>query len=421
MNSASLAIKNAAYPERALHLYTQMQRKAHIFDSFSILFTLKSCTKLRNPTVIRHLHTHILKWGFSSHVYVATALLNAYVSSSFTDACQLFDELTMRNSVTWNTMITGYFRIGDVEKARGVFETMPLRNHASWSAMIAGYMNSGSWGKGLMLFHKMVAKERLMPDQYTLCSSLMACSYMGSIGLLLGKSLNGFAFKNGWTLNVELGTVLVDMYAKCGHLKNAYLIFDMMQDRNVISWTALICGAAQHGYGNEAISIFNEMIRTGVKPNELTFTGILSACAQAGLVENGRNYFRMISESGLAPRMHHYGCMVDLFGKAGKLKEAYEIIETMPFEPNVLVWSSFLSSCKLHRQFEMAERVVDRILGSVRPENHGGVYTLICDLYNLNDKCSEAERVRKLMVEQNVQKPRGSSFIFSGRSQMDPV
>ncbi|KAK1368050.1 putative tetratricopeptide-like helical domain-containing protein [Heracleum sosnowskyi] len=162
------------------------------------------------------------------------------------------------------------------------------------------------------------------------------------------------------------------------------------------------------------------MIRTGVKPNELTFTGILSACAQAGLVEDGRNYFRMISESGLKPRIQHYGCMVDMFGKAGKLGEAFGIIETMPFKPNVLVWSSFLSSCKLHKQFEMAERVVDRILGSVRPENHGGVYTLICDLYNLNHKCNEAERVRKLMVEHNVMKPRGSSFISSGSSQEDP-
>lgn len=413
MNSASLALKNASSPEIALHLYIQMQRQAHIFDSFSILFTLKSCTKLQNPTLIRHLHTHLFKWGFSSHVYVATALLNAYVSSSFTDACHLFDEMPVRNTVTWNTMITGYSRVSDVERARSVFETMPSRNLASWSAMIAGYMSCGSWGKGLMLFRRMVVKGRLKPDQYTLGSSIMACSYMDSIGLLLGKSLTGFAVKNGWALNVELGTVLVDMYAKCGDLKNAYLIFDMMQDRNVISWTALICGAAQHGHGNEAMAIFNEMVRTGVKPNELTFTGILSACAQAGLVEDGRNYFRMISECGLKPRIQHYGCMVDLFGKAGKLGEAFEIIETMPFEPNVLVWSSFLSSCKLHKQFEMAERVVDRILGSVRPENHGRVYNLICDLYNLNGKYSEAERLRYLMVEQNVKKPRGSSFISS--------
>ena len=428
MNARSLclAIKNASSPEKALHLYTLLQRWAYNFDSFSVVYTLKACTKLKNPTLIRHLHTHLFKWGFSSDVYVATALLNAYVSSSFSDACHLFDEMPVRNTVTWNTMITGYSRVGDVEKARDVFETMQVRNLASWSAMIAGYMSCGRWSKGLMLFRKMVAKGRLMPDQYMLCSSIMACGHMGSIGLLLGKSLNGFAVKNGWILSVELGTVLVDMYAKCGRWKDAYVIFEMMRDRNVISWTALICGAARHGYGDKALSIFNEMIRTEVKPNELTFTGILSACAQAGLVEEGWNYFRMISECGLKPRIQHYGCMVDLLGKAGKVGEAFEIIETMPFEPNVLVWSSFLSSCKLHKQFEMAERVVDRILRSVHPDNHGGVYTLICDLYDLNGKWNEAERVRKLMVDHNVKKPRGSSFISSGRqegakNQDDPV
>ncbi|KAL1834480.1 hypothetical protein ACET3Z_004131 [Daucus carota] len=270
MNARSLclAIKNASSPEKALHLYTLLQRWAYNFDSFSVVYTLKACTKLKNPTLIRHLHTHLFKWGFSSDVYVATALLNAYVSSSFSDACHLFDEMPVRNTVTWNTMITGYSRVGDVEKARDVFETMQVRNLASWSAMIAGYMSCGRWSRGLMLFRKMVAKGRLMPDQYMLCSSIMACGHMGSIGLLLGKSLNGFAVKNGWILSVELGTVL----------------------------------------------------------------------------------------------------------------------------------------------FEMAERVVDRILRSVHPDNHGGVYTLICDLYDLNGKWNEAERVRKLMVDHNVKKPRGSSF-----------
>ncbi|KAL7241605.1 hypothetical protein ACSBR1_014243 [Camellia fascicularis] len=209
---------------------------------------------------------------------------------------------------------------------------------------------------------------------------MVGCAHMGSIGLLLGKSIHGFIAKNGWVLNVELGTVLVDMYAKCGILKNASWVFDMMQDRNVKSWTVLICGSAQHDYGKEALFMFEMMKEVGVRPNELTFTGVLSACAQAGLVEEGRRYFRTIEEYGLEPTIQHYGCVVDMFGKARLLGEA----------------------------------VVDPVMEMVKPENDGGDYTLVSDLYVLGEKWDDAERVRKLMVNQNVRKARGSSFIRSG-------
>lgn len=295
-------------------------------------------------------------------------------------------------------MITAYSKSGDVKKARLVFEQMPLRDLASWSAMVAGYMYGGEWHSGLALFREMVVNEGLRPDKVTLGSVLSGCARMGSLGLLVGRSIHGFTAKNGWELSVDLGTVLVDMYAKCGFLKSAFRVFDLMQEKNVASWTALICGSAQHGYGKEALSMFELMQDMGVKPNEMTFTGILSACAQAGLVEEGRKYFNKIEEYGLEPRIQHYGCMVDLFGKAGLLEEAYEIINSMKLEPSVVLWSSFLSSCKVHKQFDMAERVTEQVLRTVKPENDGGVYTLISNLFVLNDKWDDAERVRKLMV-----------------------
>ncbi|THG02924.1 hypothetical protein TEA_013824 [Camellia sinensis var. sinensis] len=223
----------------------------------------------------------------------------------------------------------------------------------------------------------MLVVEQLKLEQVTLGLVLVGCAHVGSVGLLLGKSIHGLIVKNGWVLNVELGTVLVDMYAKCGFLKNASWVFDMMQDRNVKPWTVLICGSAQHGYGKETLFMFEMMKEVGVRPNELTFTGVLSACAQAGLVEEGR-YFRMIEEYGLEPTIQHYGCVVDMFGKAGLLGEAYKVMEM------------------------------------VKPENDGGVYTLVSDLYVLGEKWDDAERVRKLMVNQNVRKARGSSFIRSG-------
>lgn len=414
LGSWALALRDASFPQKALHLYSQMHRNGVPFDSFCILYTLKSCAHLRDATITRHLHAHIVKLGFSSHVYVATSLLNAYVVASFSDARLLFDEMPEKNTVSWNTMIAGYSRSGNIQKARSVFEEMPHRDVASWSAMIAAYTNHGSYELSLSLFRRMVEDGGVTPDEITASSVLSGCAHMGSLGLLAGKSIHGYVVKNGWELNVELGTVLVNMYAKCGFLKFASQVFALMEDRNVMSWTSLICGLAQHGHSEEALATFEKMQLAGVKPNELTFTGVLSACAHTGLVTEGRKYFKMIERYGLEPRIQHYGCMVDLLGKAGMLEEAYEIIKTMKLEPNIVVWGSFLSACKEHREFEMAERVIKQVLRMIKPENGGGVYSLISDLYVLGEKWEEAERLRKLMINENVRKARGSSFVRSG-------
>ncbi|XP_024200021.1 pentatricopeptide repeat-containing protein At2g01510, mitochondrial [Rosa chinensis] len=187
-------------------------------------------------------------------------------------------------------------------------------------------------------------------------------------------------------------------------------VFELMQEKNVMAWTALICGSAQHGYSKEALCLFEMMQNSGVRPNELTFTGVLSACVNTRLVEEGRTYFNLIEESGLELRIQHYGCMVDLYGKAGLLEEAYDFIKNMRLEPNIAVWGAFLSACKEHKQFEMAERVVEEVMKMVKPENDSG-YSLIADLYVLGGKWDDAERVRKLMVNHKVRKVRGSSFV----------
>ncbi|CAN6689188.1 unnamed protein product [Malus baccata var. baccata] len=413
-NSWASAIRNASSPHNALHIYSQMHRNSIPFDTFSVLFTLKSCTQLKNHAIIQHLHAHVIKLGFCSHVFVATSLLHAYVVVSFVDACLLFDEIPEKNTVTWNTMIAGFSRSGDVERARLVFEEMPLRDVASWSAMIAAYVNNGKHECGLSLFRDMVMDEGLKPDQVSAGSVLSGCAHLGSLGLLVGKSVHGFMAKNGWELNVEIGTILVDMYAKCGFLKGAAQVFELMQERNVMTWTALICGSAQHGYSEAALSLFEMMQKASVRANELTFTGVLSACVHTGLVEEGRKYFKMIEESGLEPRIHHYGCMVDLYGKAGLLEEAYEVIMKMSLEPNVVIWTAFLSACKEHKQFEMAERVVEQVMKMVKPENDGGVYSLLSNLYALGGKWDDAERVRNLMNNQRVRKVGASSIVRSG-------
>ncbi|KAK9149973.1 hypothetical protein Syun_008282 [Stephania yunnanensis] len=209
---------------------------------------------------------------------------------------------------------------------------MPAKDIASWSAMISAYMGSACWEEGLSLFRKMmVDHEEFKPDEATLGPVLSKCSGLGSLGLLLGRSIHGFAEKNGWELKMELGTQLVDMYFKCGFLGVAFRVFERMKDKSVASWTAIICGLVHNGHGESAMYMFERMKEAGMRPNEVTLTGVL--------------------------------------GRAGRLEEAFELINTMRLEPNVVVWSSFLAA---------------------------------------------SQRVREMMVDQKVRKARGSSFIRSG-------
>ncbi|CAM8971551.1 unnamed protein product [Rhodiola kirilowii] len=413
-SSWSSAIRDAASssPINALRLFSEMHSQAVAVDSFSLLYTLKSSAAIKDHTLISNLHAHATKIGFDSHLYVGTSLLNAYAVTDFRDACQLFDEMPERNTVTWNTMISGHAKSGDLIEACLLFEKMPEKGVGSWSALIAGCINNGKLKEGLGVFREMIGNEGIIPSQSILVSVLAGCARMGFLGLLTGKSVHAFITKNGLELNVELGSVLVDMYAKCGLVDSATKVADLMRERNVTTWTSLICGLAQHGRGQEAVSLFKKMEQeANIHPNEMTFTGVLSACAQAGMVQEGQKYFDLLEKNGMQIKIQHYGCMVDLYGKAGQLKNAYQVIKQMKIVPNNVVWGTFLTACKMHKQFEFAEKVVDQVLTTVTPENDGGVYSLLCDLYAMNEKWDDAERVRKLMVNQNVRKARGSSFI----------
>ncbi|XP_068655510.1 pentatricopeptide repeat-containing protein At2g20540-like [Aristolochia californica] len=388
-----------------------MLRNGVSVDSYSALFALKASSRLSDPSTVCQLHAHLCKNGLNSHLYVGTALLGSYVYSSLDAAVHLFDEMPERNVVTWNTMITAYSKSGKVERAREVFDFMLTRDLSSWSAMIAGYMDNGNYSQGLALFRQMVSHEMLMPDEMSLMTLLSECTRRGLAGLL-GKSIHAYVQKNGWPLNVALGTALVDMYTKSGFLQYAMQIFKTMKERNVMTWSAMICGLALHGYGHRALSMFEKMKEANVQPNEITFTGILNACKYTGLVDLGRkNFISMIADYGLEPRIQHYGCMVDLLGRAGLLDEAYEFIETMKLEPNIVVWSSFLAACKTHGRFDMVDRALKPVMLLAKPDRDGGVYTLISDLYALRSKWEDVEQMRKSMLKDNVKKVGGSSFI----------
>ncbi|XP_078428707.1 pentatricopeptide repeat-containing protein At1g33350-like [Wolffia australiana] len=414
------AIKIASSPQEAMWVFKttiacSSPTRHDPLISHVVVSLLKACSRLMGlpcPSFFRHLHAHLLKTALHAHVYVGTALLHAYVLSSFSDARRLFDEMPVRNTVTCNTMISGYARQGHLQLARCLFERMPQRDVASWSAMIGAYLDMGVFVEAFQLFRTMIlTDEMIKPDQQTLVPLLSCCASRASY-ILLGKSIHAYSLKSSMEINVQLGTVLIDMYAKSGCLRNAYTVFDEMPEKKVMTWSAMICGLAMHGHGHAAMDLFKEMKEKKVRPNEITFTGVLNACCHAGLVEEGKKSFNvMVEEFALSPSVHHSGCMVELLGKAGLVDEAFDLVEKMKGEPNIVILTSLLASCKMHRRLDVAEMLIGRVLGMADPEVDGGIYTLVSDLYAMAGKWADVESVRVLMDRVRVKKKRGLSLI----------
>ncbi|KAJ7950357.1 Pentatricopeptide repeat-containing protein family [Quillaja saponaria] len=312
------------------------------------------------------------------------------------------------NVVLWNVMIDGYVRLGDLKAARKLFDKMHHRSVISWNAMISGYAQNGLFTEAIEMFHEM-QMEDVSSNYVTLVSVLPAISRLGA--LELGKWVHLYAEKIGIEIDNVLGSALIDMYSKCGSIEKAIQVFDRLPKKNVITWNAIIGGLAMHGRADDVFEYFSRMQRTGlVTPSDVTYIGILSACSHAGLVDQGRSFFNhMVNMVGLEPRIEHYGCMVDLLGRAGLLKEAEELILNMPIKSDDVIWKALLGACKIHKNIEIGRRAAE-VLMDLAP-NDSGSYVALSNMYaSVGDWNSVAE-VRLMMKDLDIRKDPGCSWI----------
>ncbi|KAI6702797.1 hypothetical protein NL676_011933 [Syzygium grande] len=318
-------------------------------------------------------------------------MIDGYVKLGDMDpANDLFNEMPERNVVSWTTMINGYCNVGDVKSARSLFDVMPEKNLFSWNVIINGYCQNKQPHEALRLFSEMQSTAFVEPDEVTLVCILPAIADLGALDL--GDQVYRFAQKKKLDHATNVGTALVDMFAKCGEIGKAKRVFNMLHERQVASWNALINGLAVNGHGKEALEIFLEMQQQGVPPNDITMIGVLSACNHAGLVKEGKKWFKAMDEFGLAPQIEHYGCMVDLLGRAGYLEEAEQIIKSMPYEPNAIILSSFLFACGYFKDVMRAERIRSRTV-NMEPQNDGN-YIMLRNLYAAEKRWTDAQEIK---------------------------
>ncbi|KAJ7297813.1 hypothetical protein O6H91_Y035300 [Diphasiastrum complanatum] len=333
--------------KEALDLYEQMKEEGVQPDNVTYVVLLKACASIAALEQGKKLHSDIIKSGFESDVIVGSTLVDMYA------------------------------KCGRIEDARQVFNNMHEQDLVSWTAIIAGYAQQGLGKEALDLYERM-KHEGVQPDIVTYVVLLKAC---GSIAALeQGKQLHSDIIKRGFESDVIVGSTLVDMYAKCGCIEDARQVFNNMHERNVVSWNAIIAGYAQQGLSKEALILLEQMQREGLKPDDVTYVSVLSACSHSGLVNKGRHLFdSMCKDHGVLPAIDHYVCMVDLLGRAGFLADAEDFITKMPIQPTAVVWMTLLGAATTHDHVEIGRRAFDHVI-KLEPEN-AAPYVLLSNIY----------------------------------------
>ncbi|KDP33502.1 hypothetical protein JCGZ_07073 [Jatropha curcas] len=461
--------------EQAVLTYVNMQVHGFRADNYTFPILLKAAGKNCASRIGFAFHGQTIKTGFYRHIFVQTALINMYGTLHCTaDACKMFENMPVKDLVAWNSMLDAYAsngemedaislfhmmplkdlssfnilisgysscgevlaarsifdkmaikdivswnsilsactRAGDMEKAFALFQEMPMKNTISWNTMLAGCLQRGQFSEAVDLFDEMKTTNCL-PDYLTATSVLSACAHLGS--LETGIKIHVYAIYSGLASSPHVTTALMDMYAKCGSIEQALQIFFKAQVKDIYCWNAIISGLALHGHGYAALKLFGYMKKKHERPDDITFIGLLNACSHSGLVEEGCRLFDSMLNFGISPKLEHYGCLVDLLGRAGHLDCAFHVIEAMPFEPGESILGALLSSCIIHQDLETGERVI-KLVSSTAPYISDGELMMFANLYASCGYWEEANRWREMMNNTGIVKTAGFSEIeLNGR------
>ncbi|XP_020578844.1 pentatricopeptide repeat-containing protein At2g45350, chloroplastic isoform X1 [Phalaenopsis equestris] len=335
-------------------------------------------------------------------------MLDAYVKcGKIKHANQTFCAMPNKDVVSWNILIDGHSKLGDMEIARELFDTMPYKDVVSWNAILGGYKQNGHPKKMFELFVKMqVLKET--PD----CSTLaILLSGIADLGLFFhGRQVHAYVCRKYYSLDSTIGVALIDMYSKCGFAGNSMRVFDMITSKNLDHWNALLSGLASLGCCNLVVTMFAHMCLSIVRPDDVTFVSILKACSHSGLVSDGFEYFIMMRESyGITPNVHHYGCMVDLLSRSGRLEEAVELVRNMPVKANDVVWRALLGASRTHGNIEVAKLAARHLIELV--PNDSSAYVLLANIYGDKGRFGSVQNVWRIMKENEVLKNTACSYI----------
>ncbi|XP_020583515.1 pentatricopeptide repeat-containing protein At5g04780-like [Phalaenopsis equestris] len=361
----------------ALSLFSSMRKDGFGFNRTTLASVLKSVANSQASTACKQTHTLAIKAGF---------LLDQHVANGLVDA---------------------YGKCGSLEDAGKAFHECPSGDIVSFTSMITALSQSGEGEEAMKLFHAMREMD-LKPDSFVCSSLLNSCANLSASEQ--GKQIHTHVVKMGFVLDNFASNALVNMYAKCGSIEDATSAFSEIPERGIVSWSAMIGGLAQHGHGKKALDYFYGMLNEGVPPNHITLTSVLCACNYGGLVTEAEKYFNSMEEMfGIERTLEHYACMVDILGRAGRLRSAMELVESMPFEANAAIWGALLGASRVHNNVEIGMKAAEMLL-ILEPEK-SGTHVILANIYASAGMWNEVAGMRKLMRETMVKKEPGVSWI----------
>ncbi|KAH7554069.1 hypothetical protein JRO89_XS12G0105400 [Xanthoceras sorbifolium] len=367
--------------EGALLVYKRLVNEGVVIDHYVLSSTISACGALRASNYGKCLHSVVVKLGYELEVSVKNALTDIYS------------------------------KVGDMESALNVFGfDSDRRNIMSYTSLIDGYVEMDHVERALTTFVEF-RRQGIEPNEFTFSSLIKGCANRAALDQ--GIQLHAQVIRFNFDRNPFVSSILVDMYGKCGLLDDSIRVFDEIENPTEFAWNSLISVFAQHGLGKEAVETLDRMIRRGVKPNAITFISLLTGCSHAGLIDEGLNYFYSMEKSyGVVPQEEHYSCVIDLLGRSGRLKEAEDFINNMPFEPNAFGWCSFLGACRIHGDKERGKIAAEKLM-QLEPEN-SGAHVLLSNIYAKEQQWEDVRNLRKMMRDANVKKLPGYSWVDAG-------
>ncbi|KAB2624601.1 pentatricopeptide repeat-containing protein [Pyrus ussuriensis x Pyrus communis] len=391
-NSMIRAYSKSSTPSKSFNFYSRILRSSDNLspDNYTFNFLVRTCAQLlareTGPTV----HGGLIKHGFENDPHVQSGLIFMYAELGSLDPCRrVFREIVEPDLVCQTAMVSACARCGDVGFARELFDEMPQRDPVAWNAMIAGYAQCGKSREALNLFHLM-QMEGVRVNEVYMVSVLSACSHMGALDQ--GRCAHAYIERNKVRMTVTLGTALIDM---CFGMK----------EKNVYTWSSALGGLAMNGLGEKRLKLFSLMNKEGVHPNEVTFVLVLKGCTVVGLVEKGRHFDSMRKSCGIEPQLEHCGCVLDLYGHAGRVDEALNFINNMPMKP----WGALLNASRIYKNMEIVE-LASRKIVELEAKNHGA-YVLLSNIYADSKLWDEVSNVRLTMKAKGVRKLPGCSVL----------
>ncbi|KAF3960400.1 hypothetical protein CMV_014884 [Castanea mollissima] len=437
-------VNNHLYHD-ALLVFKTMASQGFEPDNYTYPCVLKACSGLENLYVGLQIHGAVVKVGLDLNVFIGNGLVAMYGKCGcLMEARRVLDEMPSRDVVSWNSMAAGYAQnarfddalevckemealrlkpdagtmasllpavtnttSNNVSYVKEIFMKLDKKSVVSWNVMIAVYVNNSMPAEAVNLYLQM-EKNSIEPDAVTIASILPACGDLSALSL--GRRMHEYVERKKLRPNLLLENALVDMYAKCGSLQDAREMFDRMKFRDVVSWTSMISAYGLNGQGRDAVALFAKMQNLGLSPDSIAFVSVISACSHAGLLEEGRYYFKLMTEEyRIIPRIEHYACMVDLLGRSGQVDEAYSFIKQMPVEPNERVWGALLSACRVYSNMNIGLLAADHLF-QLAPEQ-SGYYVLLSNIYAKAGRWKDVTTIRSMMKGRGLKKIPGISNV----------